>query len=84
MIRLLYFASLREQLGTDHEQLDLPDGVQSVQDLVAFLAARGGAWGQALADPEHVLVAVNQDMARAEDPVQDGDEIGLFPPVTGG
>lgn len=84
MIRLLYFASLREQLGIDREQIDLPPDVQQVADLVAHLRARGGAWEQVLADAEHVLVAINQEMARAEDPIADGDEIGLFPPVTGG
>lgn len=84
MIRILYFASLREQLNTDREQLETPAGVQRVGDLIAHLRERGGVWGQALADGEHVLVAVNQEMARPEDPIRDGDEIGLFPPVTGG
>ncbi len=84
MIRLLYFARLREQLGTDREQLELPAGVQRVEHLIAHLRARGGAWAPALADAEHVLVAINQDMARLDDPIRDGDEIGLFPPVTGG
>ena len=84
MIRLLYFASLREQLGTDREQIELPPEVEQVGDLIAHLRSRGGAWEQALGDVEHVLVAINQDMARAEDAVRDGDEVGLFPPVTGG
>jgi molybdopterin synthase sulfur carrier subunit len=84
MIRLLYFASLREQLGTDREQIELPPDVQKVGELVAHLRARGGVWEQSLADVEHVLVAINQEMARPEDAVSDGDEIGLFPPVTGG
>ena len=84
MITVLYFARLREALGTASEQIALPAGVGDLASLRVLLRSRGGAWAEELADSRPVRAAVNQDMARAETPVADGDEIAFFPPVTGG
>jgi molybdopterin synthase sulfur carrier subunit len=83
MIRVLYFASLREQVGTGAEELAIDDS-RTVADILARLRARGGPWAEALGGSHKVLSAVNQEMARAESPVGDGDEVAFFPPVTGG
>lgn len=83
MIRILYFARLREAVGTAGEDLAL-DGMVCVGDLLARLRQRGGVWSEALSASQRVLVAVNQEMARPETPLAEGDEVGLFPPVTGG
>jgi sulfur-carrier protein len=83
MIRVLYFASLREAVGTDAEELPAAHA-GSVAAIRALLRARGGAWAAALAEDRRVLAAVNQQMARPETPVADGDELAFFPPVTGG
>ncbi|MCB1734507.1 MAG: MoaD/ThiS family protein [Gammaproteobacteria bacterium] len=82
MIRVLYFARLREALGSDGEQI-APD-VGNIADLKAVLAARGGVWQSEFADNPRLLASVNQDMAGNDTPVVDGDEVGFFPPVTGG
>ncbi len=84
MLNVLYFARLRESFGLDTERLDLPAGVGDVAALTAHLRARGDAWERELAPTRSWRVAVNQDMARPDTPVQDGDEIAFFPPVTGG
>jgi molybdopterin synthase sulfur carrier subunit len=84
VIRVCYFASLREQLGLAEEPLELPAGVADVAGLRARLRARGGVWADALAESRPVLCAVNQVMARPDQPVADGDEVAFFPPVTGG
>jgi sulfur-carrier protein len=83
MIKLLYFASLREALGTSAEELALPRDVANVGALRAHLAARGVQWG-VFASSKSLRAAVNQVMAGPEDAVRDGDEIAFFPPVTGG
>ena len=83
-VRLLYFASLREQLGKGSEDLELPAGIATVATLRSHLMQRGGAWQDALSGRRVLLVAVNQDMAAAEAPLQAGDEVAFFPPVTGG
>ena len=84
MIRLLYFASLRDRLQTEGESLALPENVNDIGALKACLAGRGGPWEEIFADDELVLAAVNQEMAQDDTPVRDGDEVGFFPPVTGG
>ena len=84
MVTLLYFARLREALGTAREELALPESVIDVASLRETLVSRGGAWAEELATTRRVRTAVNQDMASADTPVNDGDEIAFFPPVTGG
>lgn len=83
-MRILYFAWLRERVGLAEETITPPPDVSDVASLLAWLRSRGGVYAAALADPSMVRVAVNQDYARADDPVAAGDEIALFPPVTGG
>lgn len=84
MITVLYFARLREALGTGAEQIALPHTVEDLDGLRALLIARGGAWAEALAPDRAIRAAVNQSMASGETRVADGDEIAFFPPVTGG
>lgn len=83
MIRIRYFARLRETLGRGEEQIALPDGVSSAGALRDWLCERGEPWRDALSAPA-VLVAVNQENALPETRVNDGDEVAFFPPVTGG
>jgi len=84
MLNLLYFARLREALGRDAERIDLPAGVANVGALTAWLRTRGDAWNRELDPGRTWRVAVNQDMARGDTPLKDGDEVAFFPPVTGG
>jgi len=83
-LKLVFFARLREDLGTNAEELALPPGVATVAALRAHLAARGGAWGTSLGQGKAIRVAVNQEMAQPTTPVKSGDEVAFFPPVTGG
>ena len=83
-VKLLFFASLREQLGTSGEEIDLPAGVTTVAALRDHLKQRGGAYGKAFGGKALVRAAVNQDMVQPSAPVKPGDEVAFFPPVTGG
>lgn len=83
-MRLLYFATLRERIGLAEEDVALPAGIATVAELLTWLRGRGENYAAALSDPAMVRVAVNQDYARGPDPVAQGDEVALFPPVTGG
>ena len=83
-VTVLLFARLREALGTGRETVALPDEVRNVGGLLDWLRARGGGWEAELAPARPVRVAVNQEMATAATPVRPGDEVALFPPVTGG
>jgi len=74
-IKVRYFASLREQMGREEDSLDF-DGLNSVYDVWARVS------DEAL--PANTLVAINQEYAKPEAEVADGDEVAFFPPVTGG
>lgn len=84
MIRVLFFARLREQLGIDRDEIQLPPGIATAGDLLGHLRARGEPWTAVLAPGESLMIAVNQEMARPDTSIQDGDEVAFFPPVTGG
>ncbi len=84
MARILYFAWMRERMGRSDEALTLPSGVETVGGLVALLQQRDAAGAAAFAHPAMVRSAVNQEFATPGTPLQDGDEVAFFPPVTGG
>ncbi len=83
-MKLLYFAWLKTKTGRAEEDVDLPDGVATVGELMTWLEGRGPEFADALADRQAIRVAVNQSYAKPGDPVGPNDEIALFPPVTGG
>ncbi len=83
-VKVLYFASVREKLGKDAEEIELPAGVATIAGLRSHLRARGGAWADALGDSKLLRMAVNQDMAKNSAAIKAGDEVAFFPPVTGG
>ena len=84
MAHILYFASLREMLDTERENIMLDEQVVTVSDLKQLLIKRGGDWQQAFTAQQALLVSVNQQMADDETGISDEDEIAFFPPVTGG
>ena len=84
MVTLLFFAGLREALGTSREQFALPSPSPTVSQLVEQLRLRDGRWSDAFAPGKQWRVAVNQQMADLATPLKPGDEIAFFPPVTGG
>jgi molybdopterin synthase sulfur carrier subunit len=71
-----FFASLREQIGCDGAKVEIGE-VATAADV--WLQASGGK-----PLPPNVLVAVNQEYTDPNAPVQSGDEVAFFPPVTGG
>lgn len=83
MLTIVYFASLRETVGKTGELFALPAN-PTVAGLVAELRSRGDVWAAALGDGKRWRVAVNQEMATLDTPLLSGDEVAIFPPVTGG
>lgn len=83
MLKVLFFASLRESLGTSQDAVALPMPA-NVGALIDNLRLRGDAWAQELAEGKRWRVAVNQEMATPETALKAGDEVAIFPPVTGG
>lgn len=83
-LNVLYFARLREHVGVSQEAIAWQSNLANVDALLEFLRARGPQWQTALRDERSLRVAVNQDLAQSHTPLKDGDEVALFPPVTGG
>ena len=84
-LRLVYLARLREAFGRERETLEIPaDRPLSVAAIIEALRARGGVWARELAEGRAVRFAVNQRLAGPTHPVAEGDEVAIFPPVTGG
>jgi molybdopterin synthase sulfur carrier subunit len=83
-LRILYFAWLRERVGHGEEELLVPPGVATLGELIAWLRTRHAGYEAAFAEPGLVRAAVNQEFARADSTISDGDEVAFFPPITGG
>ena len=79
-VQVLFFAQARERAGAGRTTLDLPDGSR-VADALAALEHRHP--GLAELRP-HLAVAINQQLAPADQVIPDGAEIALLPPVSGG
>ena len=83
-VRLVYLARLREAFDAGGESLTLPAASTTVSGVLDRLRERGGSYATELAPGRPFRVAVNHALVGADHPVQDGDELALFPPVTGG
>lgn len=84
MIRVKYFASLRERMSRGEDQLEVFVDQQTVVDVLAQLTLPDGQTLQELSMAETMMLSVNHEMVDRDHVVKDGDEIGIFPPVTGG
>ena len=83
-MRLLYFAWLRTRIGAAEETVDPPSNVRTVAALIEWLKTRGPGFADALKNQKLVRVAVNKEYVGFDHPLRPGDEVALFPPVTGG
>lgn len=82
MIKVVFFAKLKERLGTQGIELD-PMGIATVADVLDALYQHNPEWQIELQSGQ-LLVAINHEMAKLTSAVKSGDELALFPPVTGG
>lgn len=79
-VTVLFFASLKQRAGVKQTTVDLQDGArvlelkQAIQERFPGLQAAMGS----------TVVSVNREFAQDEDPIPEGAEVALFPPVSGG
>ncbi len=83
-MKILYFAWLRQRTGFGEETVEPPAEVRDVAGLIDWLRTRGPNYAEALRDTSALRIAVNQEFAGLDAAVAPGDEIALFPPMTGG
>ncbi len=84
MIQLRFFAALREAVGEEGREVAVPEHVTSVAALCHWLAEQYPELAHAFAATPRYRVAINEELARPDSVIRDGDVVALFPPVTGG
>ena len=84
MLKIIYFASLREQLGTEQHEFSLPKTVTNVGELVEVLKEQNPDLKDVFDSVPKILVAVNQVVVSKDFKLTKDDEIAFFPPMTGG
>ncbi|WP_435234884.1 molybdopterin converting factor subunit 1 [Psychromonas sp. PT13] len=82
MIKVLFFASVRDQLGVSELQVTNQDNTD-LDSLLANLIKQGTVWNKAL-NTKSLMMAINQTMVSSNCALKDGDEVAFFPVVTGG
>lgn len=83
MLRVRFFARIRETVGESQLELPLSAETATLDALQATLSARGEAWRDALAEA-NLVRAVNHEIAHGDQRLAEGDEVAFYPPVTGG
>lgn len=80
-IQVKYFASLKERLGRDADEVStemISEGkISTVEDIWNNVVN-----GESI--PVNTLCAINLEYVKPDATVKDGDEVAFFPPVTGG
>ncbi|WP_147028997.1 molybdopterin converting factor subunit 1 [Methylobacterium oxalidis] len=83
-MKLVYFAWVRERVGKPEESVELPAGVATVADLIAWLRGRGEEYAYAFENAGVVRAAIDRVHAKPDAPLAGAAEIAFFPPMTGG
>jgi molybdopterin synthase sulfur carrier subunit len=83
-MKILYYAWVRERIGTGEEDVEVPATVTTVAQLIDWLAMRSDAHAAAFADRDRLRAAVDQAFVSLDAPIGAAREVAIFPPVTGG
>ncbi|WP_242095555.1 molybdopterin converting factor subunit 1 [Sphingomonas sp. CROZ-RG-20F-R02-07] len=83
-MQMLYFAWVRERVGTGAETVAPPSGIATLADLIDWLATRSEGHAAAFADRGRLRAAIDQEFVGLDTPLGDAREVAIFPPVTGG
>ncbi|MES1991687.1 MAG: molybdopterin converting factor subunit 1 [Pseudomonadota bacterium] len=83
-MKVLYFASLRQKIGKQEENVTPPDNVRDVAGLIDWLTTRGPEYAAAFENKKVVRAAIDQEHAKLDAALGRPHEVAFFPPVTGG
>ncbi|MFW1678808.1 MoaD/ThiS family protein [Pontibacter sp. JAM-7] len=83
MLKVVFFASLKERLASEGEVLEKPGHVTTVGELVTFLLQQNSHWVGIL-DAQNIRTACDHEICDADTPLNGDEEVAFFPPVTGG
>ena len=83
-LKVRYFAWVRERIGKPDEDVEVPDTIVTVGELMTFLAARGEEYAHAFENPKVIRAAIDKAHVKPQTPLGQATEIAFFPPMTGG
>ncbi len=83
-MKLVYFAWVRERVGRTDEDVDPPEGVETIADLVGWLRSRGEEYEYAFENGSVVRAAIDHVHVKPDAAIAGAREIAFFPPMTGG
>jgi sulfur-carrier protein len=83
-MRALYFAWVRERIGLAEEQIEVPQHVRTVGDVIGWLTTRGSQYAHAFENGGAIRAALDRRHVKHDAPVAGAGEIAFFPPMTGG
>ena len=84
MIKVRYFAWVRERVGKAEEEIEPPAGIVTVGQLMTWLTAKGEQYAYAFENPKVIRAAIDRSHVRADARIDGAGEIAFFPPMTGG
>ncbi|MFK7863989.1 MAG: molybdopterin converting factor subunit 1 [Pseudohongiellaceae bacterium] len=84
MLRIQYFANVREQMGVEGQEMPLSSSIRTVADLMTALESEEPKFAAVVVGTKSLLVAVNQTVVEKSYVLSDDDEVAFFPPMTGG
>lgn len=84
MIRVLFFAKLREDLGVARLEIAASGRIRTIDDLVDQIAGQLQNNSRELLSSGQIVISRNHEVVARTAPIADGDEIAFYPPVTGG
>ena len=83
-LKLVYFAWVRERVGLPEETIALPEGIETIADLVRWLKTRDEGYQAAFENEAVVRAAIDHMHVKPDASIAGAREIAFFPPMTGG
>ena len=83
-MKLKYFAWVRERIGKSEETIEPPPSVETIEELIAWLARRGETYAHAFETPRVIRAAIDHTHVKPDAAIKGAREIAFFPPMTGG
>jgi molybdopterin synthase sulfur carrier subunit len=83
-VKAVYFAWVRERIGKAEEELDPPENVTTIGDLIAWMSTRGEGYAYAFEKASIIRAAIDRSHVKHDARIAGAREVAFFPPMTGG